>query len=269
MMVLQAPKLDLNDWNDWIYKVREKSEACKIGVFPPNIKMNSKNLIFENMTYVYGPMIVGLDIRSKRKTMWFLDVTNETGYEKDIRERTKTWAVTRMEFVESKNPMSQTDNLGLFEGLSISEHFIERFLERNNFRSKSDFSTLIKVVMAGIVRLDTKNLAEDLLNSGVKDIGIVTEQGVFYVALDSNNFSGRMILKTFISFDSMSMSKRSSFLDLLEGSSIYKKKLSRVRFAVISSRSEDGTHEIYDDFIKSYITSERYIPPQASVLKHG
>lgn len=268
-MLLQAPKLDLNDWNDWIYKVREKSEACKIGVFPPNIKMNSKNLIFENMTYVYGPMIVGLDIRNKRKTMWFLDVTNETGYEKDIRDRTKTWAVTRMEFVESKNPMSQTDNLGLFEGLSISEHFIERFLERNNFRSKSDFSTLIKVVMAGIVRLDTKNLAEDLLISGVKDIGIVTEQGVFYVALDSNNFSGRMILKTFISFDSMSMFKRSSFLDLLEGSSIYKEKLSRVRFAVISSRREDGTHEIYDDFIKSYITSERYIPPQASVLKHG
>jgi hypothetical protein len=269
MMVLQASKLDLNDWNDWIHKVREKSEASKVGAFPPNLKMNSKNLIFENMTYVYGPMIVGLDIRNKRKTMWFLDVTHETGYEQDIRERTKTWAVTRMEFVESKNPMSQTDNLGLFEGLSISEHFIERFLERNNFRSKSDFSTLIKVVMAGIVRLDTKNLAEDLLISGIKDIGIITEQGVFYVALDSENSSGRMILKTFISFDSMSISKRSAFLDLLEGSLIYKEKFSRVRFAVISSKREDGAHEIYDDFIKSYITSDRYIPPQTSVLKHG
>ncbi|MEH6686864.1 MAG: hypothetical protein V7693_06320 [Halopseudomonas sabulinigri] len=269
MMVSQASKLNLNDWNDWIHKVREKSEASKIGVFPPSVKMNSKNLIFENMTYIYGPMIVGLDIRNKRKTMWLLDVTHETGYEKDIRERTKTWAVTRMEFVESKNPMSQTDNLGLFEGLSISEHFIERFLERNDFRSKSDFSILIKVVMAGIVRLDTKNLAEDLLMSGVKDIGIVTEQGVFYVALDSSNSSGRMVLKTFISFDSMRMSKRLAFLNLLKGSSIYKEKLSRVRFAVISSRGEDGIHEIYDDFIKSYITSERYIPPQVSVLKHG
>ncbi len=268
-MVPQASKLDLNDWHDWIYKVREKADASRTGVFPPSVKMNSKNLIFENMTYVYGPMVIGLDIRNKRKTMWFLDVTHETGYEKDIRERTKTWAVTRMEFVESKNPMNQTDNLGLFEGLSISEHFIERFLERNDFRSKSDFSTLIKVVMAGIVRLDTKNLAEDLLMSGVKNIGIVTEQGVFYVALDSNNSSGRMILKTFISFDSMSLPKRSTFLNLLKGSSIYKEKLSRVPFAVISSRSEDGTHEIYDEFIKSYITSERYIPPQASVLKHG
>ncbi|HBP0677560.1 TPA: hypothetical protein L5Q58_006305 [Pseudomonas aeruginosa] len=269
MTVPQASKLDLNDWNNWIDKVRERSEASKAGVFPANLKMNSKNLVFENMTYVYGPMVIGLDMRIKRKTMWFLDVTHESWYEKDIRERTKTWAVTRMEFVESKNPMSQTDNLGLFEGLSISEHFIERFLERNNFRSKSDFSTLIKVVMAGIVRLDTKNLAEDLLMSGVKDIGIVTEQGVFYVALDSNNSSGRMILKTFISFDSMSMPKRSTFLDLLKVSSIYKEKLSMVRFAVISSRHEDGTYEIYDDFIKSYITSERYIPPPASVLQHG
>lgn len=268
-MESQESKLDLKNWNDWIDKVRKKSEASKIGIFPPGVKINSKNLIFENMTYVYGPMVIGLDIRNKRKTMWFLDVTNETGYEKDIRERTKTWAVTRMEFVESKNPMSQTDNLGLFEGLSISEHFIERFLERNNFKSKSDFSTLIRSVMAGIVRLDTKNLAEDLLMSGVRDIGIVVEQGVFYVALDNNNSSGRMILKTFISFESMSTSKRSAFLELLKGSSIYKEKLSRVRFAVISSRREDGFHEIYDDFIKSYITSERYMPPQPSFLTHG
>ncbi len=265
----QKSKLDLNDWNNWIDQVRERSEASKTGVFPASLRMNSKNLIFENMTHVYGPMVIGLDMRNKRRTMWFLDVTHESWYEKDIRERTKTWAVTRMEFIESKNPMSQTDNLGLYDGLSISEHFIERFFERNNFSSKSDFSNLIKIVMASIVRLDTKNLAEDLLISGINDIGIVTEQGVFYVALDSNNSSGRMILKTFISFDSMSIPKRSVFLNLLNGSSIYKEKLSRVRFAVISSRHKDGNYEIYDEFIKSYITSERYTPPQASVLEHG
>lgn len=257
-------KCTIDDWYTWIDSVNKKANAAKRGDFHSRLKLNSKTLIFDNMKHVYGPMIVGIGKgASKRRTLWFLDVTKENPYELEWRDKTQTWAVMRMEFVESRSAENQTDNMGLYDGLSLSSHFIQRLFERNIIKSKSDFSGLIQKVMAGIVRLDTKNLAEDFLSLGCKDLGLISELGVFFVGLEKIHSSGRMIVKTFISFEDMSNSKKSKFLKILKESKLYKKSSVNTRFAVISSRPEDGNYDAYDDFVKNYVTSDKYIPPKA------
>ncbi|QFS88960.1 MULTISPECIES: hypothetical protein [unclassified Marinobacter] len=173
-------KCTIDDWYTWIDSVNKRANAAKKGDFHSRLKLNSKTLIFDNMKHVYGPMIVGIGKgNSKRRTLWFLDVTKENPYELEWRDKTQTWAVMRMEFVESRLAENQTDNMGLYDGLSLSFHFIQRLFERNLIKTKSDFSSLVQKVMAGIVRLDTKNLAEDFLSLGCKDLGLVSELGVF------------------------------------------------------------------------------------------
>lgn len=262
--------LAIPDWYKWIEQVNQRSDAAKRGEFSSRLKLNSKTLVFDNMNHVYGPMIVGVERGApKRRTLWFLDVTKENLFEIEIRDKTRTVAVMRMEFLESKSSMSQTDSLGLYDGLSISDHFIKRLFERNPITSKSEFSSLILKLMFGIVRLDTKNLAEDFLLLGVNDLGLVSELGVFYMALESHNSSGRMILKTFIPFNEMNSIKKSRFLNILTKSPLYKKTSTASRFAVISSRPEGGTYEVYDEFVKSYVTSDKYTPPQALISEPG
>jgi|GEM_PF-2549469 hypothetical protein len=257
-------KYTISDWYKWIELIHQRANAAKKGEFYSRLKLNSKTLIFYNMKYIYGPMIVGVGKgNSKRRTLWFLDVTKDNPYELEWRDKTRTWAVMRMEFVESRLAENQTDNMGLYDGLSLSDHFIQRLFERNLIQSKTDFTSLIQSVMAGIVRLDTKNLAEDFLSLGCEDLGLVSELGIFFVGLKNYNSSGRMIIKTFISFEDMSNSKRSKFLKILSESSLYKQSSVNSRFAVISSRPEDGTYEAYDDFVKNYVTSDKYIPPKA------
>ncbi|QFS88961.1 hypothetical protein FIU96_19035 [Marinobacter sp. THAF39] len=72
-----------------------------------------------------------------------------------------------------------------------------------------------------------------------------------------------MILKTFISFEDMNNSKKSKFLKILKESKLYKMSSVNSRFTVISSRPEDGNYDAYDDFVKNYVTSDKYIPPKA------
>lgn len=264
-------KCSLSDWYSWVGSVKERADSSKKGVFPSQLKLKSKTLIFDNMRRVYGPMIVGIDRGNsrKRRTLWFLDVTKDNPYELELRDKTKTWAVMRMEFVESRLAINQTDNMALYDGLSLSEHFIQRLIERNSVKSSIEFSNVIQIVMAGIVRLDTKNLAEDFLSLGCKDLGLVLEFGVFFVGLDNYNASGRMIVKTFVSFEDMSSSKKSKFKKILDESQLYKRSSVSSRFAVISSRPEDGTYEIYEDFVGNYVISDKYVPPEAVASKVG
>lgn len=257
-------KCTIDDFRNWIDSVNQRANAAKKGDFSSRLKLNSKTLIFDNMKHIYGPMILGVGRgNSRRRTLWFLDVTEDNPYEQEWRDKTRTWAVMRMEFVESRLPGNQTDNLGLYDGLSLSYHFIQRLFNRNAIHSRSDFCRLIQSVMAGIVRLDTKNLAEDFLSLGCKDLGLVSELGVFFVGLESNNSSGRMILKTFISFEDMSNTKRTKFAKILNESKLYKMSSVKSRFAVISSRPDDGNYQVYDEFVKDYVTSDKYVPPKA------
>ena len=266
----EKEKLSINSWYQWTQQVHQRSDAAKRGEFSSRLKLNSKTLVFDNMNYVYGPMIVGIERSAqKRRTLWFLDVTKEEVFEVEKRDRSNTVAVMRMEFWESKSPMTQTDNLGLYDGLSVSYHFIERLFERNFIRSKAEFSSSIISIMAGIVRLDTKNLADDFLSLGHTDLGLVSELGVFFIALESHNSSGRMILKTFISFNDMTAAKKLKLLNILYNSPLYKKTSTTSRLAVISSRPEDGNYEVYDDFVKSYVISVKYIPPKAVISESG
>jgi len=171
--------------------VTRRETASKAGQFPSRLRLTSKTLLFDNMKYVYSPMVVGMEkSNSKRRTLWFLDVTKVSPYEVELREKSRTCAVMRMEFVEARSAYNQTDNLGLYDGLTLSMHFIQRLFERNHINSKSDFATLIQKVMAGLVRLDTKNLAEDFLALGSKDIGLVLVLGVFFVGLEDIYASG-------------------------------------------------------------------------------
>jgi hypothetical protein len=259
-----ASRLTFDHWRHWAASASDRAEASRQGNFSKNLKLSSKTLIFDNMRHIYGPMIVGIGkSQSKRRTLWFLDVSKENRYEQELRDKSRVWAVMRMEFVEARSAHHQTDNLGLYDGLSVSEHFIQRIFKRNCIESRSEFARVIQEIMVGIVRLDTKNLAEDFLAAGCANIGLISELGVFFVLLEKINASGRMVLKTFISFDDMTNTKKTKLLTILRESSLHKSSSVRARFAVISASPEGGAYETYDDFVKSYVTSDKYTPPKA------
>lgn len=254
-----------SDWKNWVKNTRERYEdsiKCKTVTL---FNLRSKTLIYQNMSYVYGPMIIGINVEAskKRRTLWFLDVTRNNHFEREWHEKTRTWGVMRMEFVEAKLAAKQTDNLAVYDGLSLSEHFIERVIQRNTIKNSAEYAAIIQKIMAGIVRLDTKNLAEDFLSNNLNDICIVLNVGVFYVGLDMLNGSGRMIIKTFIPFNEMSDKKSARFKSALEQSRLKKKTKINSKFAVISAKTESGVHEFYEEFVKDYVISDSYIPPPA------
>jgi hypothetical protein len=250
--------MDYSDWKSLCHQVSERNNEDARGETVKRFDPSSKTLMFETMKYCYGPMVVGLNQNGKRRTLWVLDVDLKNYHDKEWHIKTKTWPVMRTEFKENRSATKQRDSGFVYDGLSFSNHFIERIFQRNVIRSTNDYNNVMLQALAGIVRLDTKNLAEDFLAKGNKDICILFDKGVFYVALDTVNKTGRMIGKTYIPFSEMSKVKKEKCRSILLDSGIRKKSKAISRFSVISS---DNHYEDYEDFVKDYVISDCYTPP--------